>query len=230
VIADPPTSPGAGLHPLIIAVLALPALVAILVAGRPWFVLTAIVGSLVLTFVRSPRTGAVATLAAAGLGAVVWVGLRLWLPAEAATSGTLRIIGTGALLTVPMLFVDARVATETLIDRFRVPYRVIDAALLGGRFAALLRQDLRMARGLTALRSQGRPVLRARIRAQAALAVLIAAVRHGDELAIAMDARGFGLHPRRTVRCSRPITAVDLGVLAAVWTVSIGLAVVLDRL
>jgi energy-coupling factor transport system permease protein len=216
------------LHPFAVSVLPLPAVLSVLLASRPWCALLALLFCLLLAAGRSAWMG----LAAAAVGAVtfgiLWTGMGLWLPREAATLGALRILATSALLVVPALFVDARVLAETLIDRFRVPYRVLDAAMLGGRFVALLRADLRIASAMAALRSRGDLRRLLHLHVQMVPAVLVASFRHSEQLAIAMDSRGFGQHPRRTVRCSRPVTRVDVGVLAGVWCLSVVLAVLLE--
>lgn len=54
--------------------------------------------------------------------------------------------------------------------------------------------------------------------------VLINAFRHADELSLAMDARGFGSEPERTLHHALPVTPRDVITVLTVWVSTILLA------
>ncbi|MGO1769046.1 MAG: hypothetical protein ACTHZX_03745 [Microbacterium sp.] len=220
---------GRGLHPLAVLVATVPAMILVLVADRPWFALVALGCCALASLVRGARVAVVVVLSAVALLGIIRLGMDLWLPAEAATSGALRIVALSALMAVPTLFIDRLALADTLIDRLRAPYRVIDVVLLGDRFGALICADLRTAARMARLRARGGVLRRARMLCLALVPVLVAGFRQGDELAIAMDARGFGAHETRTVHRSRPVRVRDLAALGVVWAASIVLALVLER-
>lgn len=136
----------------------------------------------------------------------------------------------GALLVVPFSYVDWPALADTLVRTCRVPYRVMDSVMLGERFAALMRADLRVIAETARLRSRGSIRRRLALLSRAVLPVLVASFRHSDELAVAMDARGFGAHPTRTLHRDRRLRAGDIILLSAVWAATILLAVLLERI
>lgn len=215
------------LHPLVIAILTMPAMLAVLIAHRPWFALVALGCCMLASLGCGLRIAALFVGATALLLLITWFGMQLWLPPEAALNGTARIVAAAALLVTPALFVNGPVLADTLIDRFHAPYRVMDIFLIGERYSALLRTDLRLSSHIAGLRARTRALHRVRLLLRTMLPVLIASFRHSEELAIAMDARGFGTHPTRTVHQSRTITALDIVALVAVWAASIALAALL---
>ena len=86
----------------------------------------------------------------------------------------------------------------------------------------------RRARGVEAGRN---PLVGLRLGGGRLFALLVAAIRRGTRLALAMDARGFGEQPCRTVARPRAVTRADwlllgaallTGVLASVVSVAVG--------
>lgn len=217
-------------HPLVIVFLTVPAMLAVLLAHRPWFSITVLACCTLALAVSKPRFAAVFIATAAALFLVLWIGMGLWLPREAATNGALRIVALSTLLVVPFSYVNWPVLADSLIDRFGVSYRVMDTVLLGERFTMLMRADLHTARKMARLRARGNSRRHARLFLGTMLPVLVASFRHSDELAIALDTRGFGAHPKRTVHQSRPLRAFDLTLLTDVWVGSSLLAVLFERL
>lgn len=237
------------LHPLAVVLLPIPAMVAVLLAEGVEYGLLCLSICLIAACFRGARFAfGVATLTF-GIVAMVWCGFALslpddplgrvspaveWLPFApsedrvlVALRGALRIAGLSALFIVPLAFVNWQVLSDTLIDRFRVPYRLVDVAGLSARFSTLIRRDIAASRALARQRSRGRPLRSLRLLSGLAVPVLMASFRHVDELAIAMEARGFGALPLRTVHCARRVRAGDLLVLLLVWAVSVASAVAL---
>lgn len=216
------------LHPLAVVLCPIPALVAVFIVDRPWFGLVAAACCVLLAFARGVRAGLGTLFTLAVIGAVCWLGMALWLPPEAARLGATRMVAAGALMVVPTLFVVWTVLVDTLIHRFRVPYRLMDAMLLGERFAQLLRSDARVAATVTVLRSRHRIARRLRLLPRMGIAVLVMSFRQSEELAIAMDARGFGTYSCRTVHHSRAVSVGSCVALGITWVLTAFVAVLFE--
>lgn len=128
-----------------------------------------------------------AAIAAAGLGARV-----------------AAIVSVGAVFA---LTTDATHLVDSLVQLAPVSPRFAYGALAAYQAVPRFADDLTTIRHARRLR--GLPEWRPRI----LVALLVRAIRHADELAIAMDARGFGSGPRTTYRPVRwmGIDAVMLG-------------------
>lgn len=140
------------------------------------------------------RVTSEAVVAAAGLGARV-----------------AAVISVGAVF---VLTTDATSLVDSLVQLARVSPRFAYGALAAYQAVPRLADDLTTIRHARRLR--GLPEWRPRI----LVGLLVRAIRHANELAIAMDARGFGSGPRTTYR---PVawTALD----AVVAGVGLGLLV-----
>ncbi len=114
------------------------------------------------------------------------------LPALAIGARVLAIAATGvvfALTTDPTRLVDA------LVQQARVPARFAYGALAAYQAIPRLAQDLstlRQARRIRGLARSWHPRL--------LVGLLVRAIRHADQLALAMDARAFGSGPRTNYR------------------------------
>lgn len=230
-------------HPAAIVIAPVPAMVVVLVTDRLIFGLVAVALSLLVAFARGLRAGLALLGVVAVAGAVLWIGfaaslprqpdeaLVTWLPVPitwdgltVATRGTLRVVGVMALFVASALWARWRVLTDTCIGLWRSPYRLFDVTGLGRRFAVLIRSDIAAVRAQALLRSRGRRLRAARASARMTVPVLMAAFRHTDQLAIAMDARGFGSSPTRTVHDAWPLRIGDAVFVVAVWAATWALA------
>lgn len=164
----------------------------------------------------------------AAAAALLWVGFSISLPdtarSTAALRGALRIVGVMALFVGTGACVRWRVAGDSLVEYGHVPCRLVDVVSLGERFTVLMRADIRQARVLARLRARGRRWRSWRLLAGLTIPVLMAAFRHADELAIAMEARGFGSWEHRTVHAAAPLRWWD-GLAAAAWAATVAGAV-----
>jgi energy-coupling factor transport system permease protein len=90
---------------------------------------------------------------------------------------------------------DSTRLVDALVQQGRVPDRFAYGALAAYQAIPRLAEHLltlRQARRIRGLRGSWHPRI--------LLALLVLAIRHGDRLALAMDARGFGSGPRSTYR------------------------------
>jgi energy-coupling factor transport system permease protein len=135
--------------------------------------------------------------------------LRLTVEAVVAAAGlaarVASIISVGAVFA---LTTDATRLIDSLVQLAHVSPRFAYGALAAYQAVPRLADDLatlRSARRLRGLREWHPRLI---------FGLLVRAIRHADQLAIAMDARGFGSRPRSTYR---PVawTALDAGVAAA---------------
>lgn len=131
--------------------------------------------------------------------------------AAALAARVLAIVSVGAVFaqtTDPTRLVDA------LVQQARVPERFAYGALAAYQAVPRLAEDLatiRQARRIRGLRGWHPRLL---------VGLLVRAIRHADQLALAMDARAFGSGPRSTFRPIRwgwPDPIVGVGGLVALW-------------
>ena len=121
----------------------------------------------------------------------------------------LRIVAIGAVSVLVARTTDATRLTDALAQQARVPERFAYGALAAYSTVPRLADDLttiRQARRVRGLRGSWHP--------RVLLALLVLAIRRGDRLALAMDARAFGLAPRSRYRLAR-WSATDAVVLVA---------------
>jgi len=131
----------------------------------------------------------------------------------------LRVAAIGAVGAVFALTTDSTRLVDSLVQQGHVPERFAYGALAAYGAVPRFSEDLatlRQARRIRGLRGDWHPRL--------LVSLLVLAIRHGDRMAIAMDARGFGSGPRsryREIRWGRLDLAVAIG---AVITLVLALA------
>ena len=133
--------------------------------------------------------------------------LRITAEAVAAALGLGARIG--AIVTVGAVFAlttDATRLVDSLVQLAHVSPRFAYGALAAYQAVPRLAEDLTTIRGARRLR--GLPEWRPRI----AVNLLVRAIRHADQLAVAMDSRGFGSGPRSTYR---PVAWAQLDAIVA---------------
>ncbi|HEU0257546.1 MAG TPA: energy-coupling factor transporter transmembrane component T [Microbacteriaceae bacterium] len=127
----------------------------------------------------------------------------------------LRVLAVGVPAVVLLARVDVTRLADALAQIVHLPARFVLGALAGMRLAALFVDDwrrlslTRRARGL----GGGGPVRRVRRAAWQVFALLVAAIRRGTVLAVAMEARGFGRAAGRTWARPARLTARDVTVI-----------------
>ncbi len=188
----------------------------------PAVLLAAGVGALVamsgLPLRASVRRMAPLVIAAAGLAvltlvvhpsrsdpaAATLVDLGLFRVTVAAASAALALALRLALIAVASLLVfgpsDPTTFADSLVQQWRVPDRFAYGTLAALRVAPYLAADwssTRAVRRLRGIEARG-PVASLQVAGARMLTLLVSAVRRGERMALAMDARGFDAGRRRT--------------------------------
>jgi energy-coupling factor transport system permease protein len=120
------------------------------------------------------------------------------LTVDAVTHGValaLRVVAIGCVGAVFALTTDPTRLTDSLVQGARVPERFAYGALAAYSAIPRFGEDLatlRAARRIRGLGGTWHPRL--------LVGLLVLAIRHGDRMALSMDARGFGSGPRTTYR------------------------------
>ncbi len=107
----------------------------------------------------------------------------------------LRVLAIATVGAVFSLTTDSTRLVDSLVHQARVPERFAYGALAAYQAVPRFGEDLRtlrQARRIRGLRGSWHPRL--------LVGLLVLAIRHGDRLALAMDARAFGSGPRTTYR------------------------------
>jgi energy-coupling factor transport system permease protein len=140
--------------------------------------------------------------------------LRITLEAAVTATGLgLRVLAIASVGAVFALTTDSTRLVDALVQQARVPERFAFGALAAYQAVPRFADDLatlRQARRIRGLRGTWHPGL--------LLGLLVLAIRHGDRMALAMDARAFGSGPRTSFRVIQ-WQALDLLVAIASATV-----------
>lgn len=112
---------------------------------------------------------------------------------------------------------------RSLTQQLHLPYRISYTALAAFRFVPRLGHDLRLIQAAHQVRGidGGRGLTVALRRWLGWIVPLLAGgIRHAERVALAMDARAFGAHPRRTERHRVPFRARDWVFTVGFWAVT----------
>lgn len=137
----------------------------------------------------------------------------------------LRLLGIAGAGVLALVTTEPTRLADALQQQLRLAPRFAVGALAAVRLLPILAAEwqtlslARRARGVSAGRS---PIAAARIWMGQLLALLVAAVRRGTRLAVAMEARGFGSRPCRGVARPERMHALDWWLVAAAALLSLG--------
>jgi len=226
-LAAPPIARGLGrLNPSAKLGAAVVVMVGLLVTAdpvTPSLVLAAELAALPLARVPARTVAALAwplPLAAVGVAVANLVASSA---EPAVTAGiSLRLIAIALPGVLVFASTDPVDLCDSLVQQLRVPARFAYGALAAFRLLPLLRQEwltirrARRARGIDAGRS---PLGGLRLFGSSVYALLVAAIRRGTRLALAMDSRGFDSRTPRTAARRQVVTAADWALLAAAMAV-----------
>jgi energy-coupling factor transport system permease protein len=160
------------------------------------------------------------------------VPLVAWGPLQLSTGSllvgaalALRVLGIAFVGVLALASVEPTELADALGQQLRLSPRFAIGALAAVRLLPLLAEEwqimalARRARGVEAGRS---PIAAARLFAGQMLALLVAAIRRGTRLALAMEARGFGSRDCRTWARPQRMHPRDWLLLGAALAVGIG--------
>jgi len=137
----------------------------------------------------------------------------------------LRIVGIALAGVLALATIEPTDLADALVQHLHAPPRFTLGALAAVRMLPVLGDEWRLiglarrARGMEAGRN---PLAAIRLAAGRLFALLVAAIRRGTRLALAMDARGFGERPCRTVARPRAIDRADWLLLAGALLAGLG--------
>jgi len=230
--AAPPSAFLYRLNPLAKVAAVVPAWIGLLVARDIGVSLALALAALLLVLVGArPRGGALLLLLVAFPAGVLVtsLGFALWAPSFGAGLATgVRLGALVALGLVGGLTTSGPDFARALTAQLRIPYRFSQTAVAAFRFVprsaaelTLIRQALRV-RGVFPGRG---PIAAVRRATATVVPLLVSSIRHADRVALAMESRAFGAHPRRTER--RPVRwrTVDTGFVVTGWVVTAGVLV-----
>jgi energy-coupling factor transport system permease protein len=151
--------------------------------------------------------------------------------AAAGAAVSLRILAIGLPGVVLLATTDPTDLADALAQNARLPHRFVLAALAAMRLFGVLAEEWRalaLARRARGLGDDG-PLGRVRTGCGQVFALLVLAIRRATVLAVAMEARGFGVGRRRTWARPSRFTPADLvfclgGVALAVVATAVGMA------
>jgi len=137
----------------------------------------------------------------------------------------LRIVGVSLAGMLAVATIDPTDLADALVEHAHAPSRFVVGALAAFRLFPLFSREwdvlglARRARGIEADRTY---VDRLRAFPGRALGLLVAAIRRATRLALAMDARGFGSQPCRTLARPRALTLPDGALVAGALVLALG--------
>lgn len=138
--------------------------------------------------------------------------------AEALAGGiaaALRLFGIALSGVLVLATIDPTDLADAMVENLRASPRFVLGALAAWRLGPIFGQQwwvLGLARRARGIETRG--LIRGTITFPGrTFSLLVGAIRRGTELALAMDARGFGQRPCRTLARPRPIRAADWSVL-----------------
>jgi len=139
-------------------------------------------------------------------------------------AAALRLVAIALSGVLVVATIDPTDLADALVEHLHAPPRFVLGALAAWRLAPIFGQQwwvLGLAWRARGLETERDPLGRLRGFAGRTFGLLVGAIRRGTELALAMDARGFGRRPCRTLARPRPIRAGDWAVLAAALALAV---------
>ncbi len=148
--------------------------------------------------------------------------------AVAGLAVALRLLAVGLAGIVALATIDQTELADALVEHLRAPARFAVGTLAAMRLLPLFAREwevrglARRARGI----DDGRGPLALISFPARTFGLLVGAIRRATSLALAMDARGFGSRPCRTVARPRPFRRRDVILVAGATLVAVAVAAV----
>lgn len=173
-----------------------------------------------------PLLRRVAPIAVAAVGIAVFNTILAPVPdPRAGAAAALRLVAIALSGVLVVATIDPTDLADALVQHLHAPPRFVLGALAAWRLAPIFGQQwwvIGLARRARGVETEGGLLTRLRTFPGRTFGLLVGAVRRGTELALAMDARGFGRSSCRTLARPRPIRAADQVVLVAAIALAIG--------
>ena len=137
----------------------------------------------------------------------------------------LRLLGIALSGVLALASTDPTDLADSLQQQARLSPRLAVGVLAAVRMLPILATEwqlLSMARRARGISAGWSPLLAARLAFGKLLALLVGAVRRATRLALAMDARGFGSQPCRTLARPRALTLPDGALVAGALVLAFG--------
>lgn len=138
-------------------------------------------------------------------------------------AAALRLVAIALSGVLVLATIDPTDLADALVEHLHAPPRFVLGALAAWRLAPIFGQQwwiLGLARRARGLETDSDLVTGIRAFPGRTFGLLVGAIRRGTELALAMDARGFGRRPCRTLARPRRIRAADWAVLVAAFALA----------
>lgn len=183
--------------------------------------------------------GAPLAFAVIGLSFALWAdpetvdqSMTLWQVGDWTLYGGALTVGFATALRLGAVFALALIAGLTttgpdlvraMVQQLRVPYRIGYTALAAYRFVPRFGYELEVIRAAHRVRGMGGgrgPIAWIRRTAGTIVPLLASAIRHAENVALAMDSRAFGAYPTRTERYLVPFRARDWAFMIGFWALT----------
>lgn len=135
----------------------------------------------------------------------------------------LRVYAVALPTALVFATTDVTELADALVQQLRLPWRFTLGALAAFRLMPLLLQEwqlIRLARRARGIDAGRNPVAALRLFWSATFALLVAAIRRGVRLSVALEARGFGSHGGRTHARRMRMSTADWALLAGTAAVA----------
>lgn len=208
-------------HPLVLVLLPFPAIWSILLAKEPYIPLTFIVICSLCSLLLGLRTAGKILGAAVVTFCFISVSFWPWLGLHAASMLAVRMASLLLIFVVPLSAVRWPVLTDTLIQQFKIPYPLVDAITLGGRFHAVMRRECSSMATQLRVDARGSRLKQLVMSRKLVIPLLVASFRHADTTALALENRQFASSPTRTTHHEQHVQVFDWLALATIWAAMI---------
>jgi energy-coupling factor transport system permease protein len=144
---------------------------------------------------------------------------------RAGAAAALRLVAIALSGVLVVATIDPSDLADALVEHLHAPPRFVLGALAAWRLAPIFGQQwwvIGLARRARGVETERGLLTRIRTFPSRTFGLLVGALRRGTELALAMDARGFGRRSCRTLARPRPIRPADQLVLVAAIALAIG--------
>lgn len=208
------------------ALLMLAAFVSLDLAAAALALLSIAVGARLSGLAPVPLARRAAPLALAACGIGLFNGIVAG-DAIAGAAVSLRLLAVGLAGIVALATIEPTELADALVEHLHAPARFAVGALAALRLLPLFGREWEV-RGLAwrarGIEAAGGPLTRLYAFPDRTYGLLVGAIRRATALALAMDARGFGSRPCRTLARPRPFDTRDRALIAAAAAVALSVA------